>query len=50
MGLNTTPAFLYERTKDLGDAAARIEERRGEAHVCYCKSERRESNTCRFTL
>ena len=36
-GLNTSPAFLYERMKDLGDStAARIEEERdGDVYVYY---------------
>ena len=28
MGLNNSPAFLYEQMKDLGDTAAHIEEKR----------------------
>jgi hypothetical protein len=35
-GLNTGPAFLYERMKELGDTTAHIkEERGGEVHVYY---------------
>ena len=35
-GLNTSPAFLYERMKDLGDTAAHIGEKRySEAQVYY---------------
>jgi hypothetical protein len=34
--LNTSPAFLYEQMKDLGDTAAHIEEKRhSEAQVYY---------------
>ncbi len=36
IGLNASPAFLYERMKGLGDSTARIgEERDGEVHVYY---------------
>ena len=35
-GLNTSPAFLYERMKDLGDTAAHIgEKRHSETQVYY---------------
>ena len=48
-GLNTSPAFLYERMKGLGDTTTRIEEERGgEVHVYYMDPKRFRGVYVRF--
>ena len=48
-GLNTSPAFLYERMKGLGDTTAHIEEERGgEIHVYYMDPKRFRGVYVRF--